>query len=595
MAVQTKQDANSLKNKISDIFTGSADLKKFYENFGKGNEDRTIDEWQPTWDAMRVVSGNSKIILKPRIKAKQERDALREATMKLVEDNVDTIEKNISILLGPPDLYKKKAKAWEFFYDDPKPSGSSIQIYRIKVIAVLDDKPISNAETARAALTIDFQAKGLGNAEGYSSKPDPHELMTACLIKRGKKVNVNTINGKRLTKRDEAIKKLVDDLAKIASNINGAAGLDGFYMDPDKEEPDAVNLAKAISISNYVLQQIGTATVGDVYQTGTKWEGDIRQFKVGPSTIKTYNSADVIFNFQTTGKNAGQYWWGLSLKKRGITSGVPDVEPTLLNKPLMGNRGFIEKKLKDMKGGPKDIKKIEDAKLKFFREALLIKNNFRKKYNNKFISRMPIADVLKAVDKLFTERNDKSEMLRGQGSYASNPNIYFEAIDEVFIRQFNGNKDFFADFLDLIFKINLDTYLQDVAFHFSLITGTGDYQESKIMEVHPPLEKENKLSSSILRNLLGDPDNTSFVIKQQPNKKQAYQEGAGAAKLFYVMEIGKGKSAKTIVDLEVRYKGTLTAQPQFQVFMSVGQNSFSALYAKEARKKSTPKGAARWQ
>ena len=186
-------------------------------------------------------------------------------------------------------------------------------------------------------------------------------------------------------------------------------------------------------------------------------------------------------------------------------------------------------------------------------------------------------------------------MLRGQGSYASNPNIYFEAIDEVFIRQFNGNRDFFADFLDLIFKINLDTYLKDVAFHFSLITGTGDYQESRIMEVHPPLEKENKLSSQILRNLLGDPDNTAFVIKQQPNKKQAYEEGAGAAKLFYVMEIGKGAAAKTIVDLEVRYKGTLTAQPQFQVFMSVGQNSFSALYAKEARKKSTPKGAARWQ
>jgi hypothetical protein len=45
--------------------------------------------------------------------------------------------------------------------------------------------------------------------------------------------------------------------------------------------------------------------------------------------------------------------------------------------------------------------------------------------------------------------------------------------------------------------------------------------------------------------------------------------------------------------LEVRYKGTLTSEPQFQVFMSVRANNFSQLYKKIASKKTF--GPDRWK
>ena len=57
------------------------------------------------------------------------------------------------------------------------------------------------------------------------------------------------------------------------------------------------------------------------------------------------------------------------------------------------------------------------------------------------------------------------------------------------------------------------------------------------------------------------------------------------------MMIGK-KNPIAIVDLEVRYKGALTSEPQFQVFMSVRQNNFSQLYKKLAAKKTF--GPDRW-
>ena len=380
----------------------------------------------------------------------------------------------------------------------------------------------------------------------------------------------------------------MDKLATTASKVQGSAGLDGFYLDRNKEDPDVVNLAKAISVSNYIIDEIGSGKVQTVWQTGTKWAQEVKKFNVGPKTIKNYNSSDIIVKFNI---NKATHYWGLSLKKRGISGGTPDVEPTLLNKPLMGNRGFIEKKLKTMQGGPAAIKKIEDAKLKFFRGAIKgkVKQN---QYKSKPIDKMPIKEVLKAVDTLFTERNDKSSMLRGQGEYSQNPNIYFKAIDEVFMKNFNNNKEFFEEFLDLIFKIKLDSYITNTNFHFSLITGTGDYKNGKIMEVQPPLEKEGRLTSEIFKKLFGAPHKDSFKIIQQDRRKHAFEQGATAAKLFYTMMIGK-KNPIAIVDLEVRYKGALTSEPQFQVFMSVRQNNFSQLYKKLAAKKTF--GPDRWK
>ena len=560
---------------LDNIFLGNLSLEKFYQSYGSGSEDRNIEPWDSKSSAMVVRGSGSKVVLKPRIKSKQEREHLAKATEKFYDNNKEEIHEKIIEYLEPESPVVFSAEV-----SKRGDSGSSVNFFNLRVFK-------EGKESGNPILSILFQAKGLSNGEG-GKRSDPHELMTACLILEMNKINVNQLNNKKGEKHDEEIKKIVDKLAATSSKVQGSAGLDGFYLDRNKEDPDVVNLAKAISVSNYIIDEIGPGNVQSVWQTGTKWASEVKKFNVGPKTIKNYNSSDIIVKFNI---NKSTHYWGLSLKKRGITSGTPDVEPTLLNKPLMGSRGFIEKKLKSMQGGPAAIKKIEDAKLKFFRGAIKekVKQN---QYKSKPIDKMPIKEVLKAVDTLFTERNDKSSMLRGQGEYAQNPNIYFKAIDEVFMKNFNNNKEFFEEFMDLIFKIKLDSYLTDTNFHFSLVTGTGDYKNGKIMEVHPPLEKEGRLTSEIFRKLFGAPHKDSFKIIQQDNRKHAFEPGATAAKLFYTMLIGK-KNPIAIVDLEVRYKGALTSEPQFQVFMSVRQNNFSQLYKKIASTKTF--GPDRWK
>ena len=184
--------------------------------------------------------------------------------------------------------------------------------------------------------------------------------------------------------------------------------------------------------------------------------------------------------------------------------------------------------------------------------------------------------------------------------YEKNPNIYFKEMNNAFMESFNNNRKFFYDFLDLVFKINLDQWVKDRCFHFSLMTGVGDYSPvTDRLEVQGAEEKEGRLMSEILRTMFGDEDKTRYIIRKQPDKRSinAFEdiEGKKPAKLFFEMIIGPSpKLGTSIVDFEVRYKGDLTPEPQFQVFINkVRQNSIAHKYHQEATTKAL--GQKRWK
>ena len=540
------------------------DLSKFFSNTSVKGGDKEIDEWDDKSADMIFAKSGSTVVLKPRIRSKTERDWLRGKFKSYIEGRQSELEEAI-VEAVPPKV------AYTFTYDEQVVAGTGIKSFIIKA---------TEEGKSRAAITILLQSKGMSNGSA-GKREDPHELMTAILIREKIYVDYNKINKSRDTEKQ--YKQIVDQLYSSAGKIEGAAGLNGFYTDSAKTEPDLVNLAKAVSVSNYIIDEIGNANVETVWQTGTKWASEIKKFNVGPKTIQNYNSSDIIVKFQTKGKHEATHYWGLSLKKRGI--GEP--EPTLLNKPAYGAKGFLTKSIPAA-----EHKKIEEAKLQFFRGALKVKVG-NTSYNGNPIDKMNVKDVLKACNNEFTDRVEKSEMLRGQRKYASNPNIYFKEMDRVFVKYFDNNEEFFKEFLDTIFKINLDTYLSDASFHFSLVTGEGDYKNGQIFEVKPPLEKEGRLTSEIFRKIFSDPDQSVYRLIQQKDKPHAFESSATAAKLFYEMLIGKQGKPISVVLLEVRYKGALTGEPQFQVFMSVKKNSFANLYKAEAAKKTF--GPDRWK
>ncbi len=417
------------------------------------------------------------------------------------------------------------------------------------------------------------------------AKPDPHEVMTAALILRGKAVNVRQLNLDPIKNGTELVQELVD---RWVNKIVGGSGDAGFFTVTGKTKvPNLVNLAKAISVSNYVVDQIIDVggKIETVWQTGKQWEPEIKKFNPDVSTIKNYNSSDVILKVQTRGSNEAIHYWGLSLKKRGIK----EADPTLLNKPVLGNVGFMTKRFTGT-----EVTKIQKAKESFFLGALNIASGGS--YQGKDINKMSHNDVLSALDKILKrDREGKRNMLTGQGIYDGNKNIYFEEMHKAFMK-FDNDKKFFEDFFDLIFKINLDAYIKDAVFHFSLMTGVGDYKNNRVV-VEPPVEKEGRLTSEIFRKMFKDPDTTNFTLqKATPRNKKihAWEDGKKtAAKLFYEMVIGKSP-AVSIVDLEVRYKGSLTPQPQFQVFINkVRKNSFHHEYKKVASTEAL--GAEKWK
>ncbi len=442
-------------------------------------------------------------------------------------------------------------------------------------------------------------------------KPDPHELMTAALVLKGT-IKLSDLD-KKPKERSEYVNKLTKKLDELSKKvIGGDTGKNGFYMDPKKTQPDYINLAKAISASNYILKEIENAggKVQAVYQTGKSWHSDLGKFNA-KGDIKNYNSSDIVVRFKI-GNKGPDHFWGISLKKTGVKkSGDPEAEPTLLNKPLMGSSGYLEK---TMKISASDVSDVEKMKKHFFYKAIgMYSNHYRdsigtlsKASQNTIdalsvkngIEKVSIQDILKTSDEIFSG-DEKSDMLMGKGKYQPSEfskskfyfmtmpdnkaiksrNIYFETLHKVFIKNCDENPLFFIKFLDLIFKNKLKKLIEtseEYAFHFSLMTAVGTYSPNRGFVIKEPIEKENKTSSETFIKIFSNKVKKDYKILPRTNGKiHCFETGAnGGAKLHYTMKIGDVE----IVDLEVRYKGALTAEPQFQVFLSTNPNGINKAY-----------------
>jgi hypothetical protein len=426
------------------------------------------------------------------------------------------------------------------------------------------DKKTNQAKYAQYpdyALTI--FSKGLKN-----DTSDPHELMTGTLIAMSKIVNVDQINNKKPSDRNEAIENLLQEVYSKAPAVDGIV--------PKEREAikgDIVNLSKALSVSNYVVSVITNngGSIEKVYQTGKSWVRDIAHLKGKDKTmdtiIKAYNSSDLIVKF-SLGKQT--HFWGLSLKKKGI--GIREPDPTLLNKPVVGESkatsGYLVMKAPNRKN------ELEVAELNFFAEV------YKVKFGNR--PHETVAQLktnrriwLKKLDESLTD-NEKNAALTGKEHSGKKypKNTWFEKIDEVFKEVFS-NKENFKQFLDLTFRINIDSYVGQQHFHFSLITGSGGLDKQGKLVVNKCNEKNSVFLKEVFTTMFqggpmevlkkkGSAKEPKFEVRTTAGKKQAFETNAGAAKLFYTLWIDK----MPICDLEVRYKGAMTSSPQFQVFIT---------------------------
>ena len=133
-----------------------------------------------------------------------------------------------------------------------------------------------------------------------------------------------------------------------------------------------------------------------------------------------------------------------------------------------------------------------------------------------------------------------------------------------------SNAEYFADSLiDIVLKTKMQTKLDakkigDYHFEFALVTGYADFtpnnknpSQSKLILKSAKVIPQHTILCG-LANLAGNRD------KYQMELDTVKKESTNAAKLFYKLS----KSGKTILDLQLRYKGDFKQAPQFFATLS---------------------------
>ena len=339
-------------------------------------------------------------------------------------------------------------------------------------------------------------------------RDDPNELLSATFAMMDFEIPKNI----------QELDILIDKAKVLAPKKNN----DWSQKQIDLFDKAYTNACQAMSAGIAIKEMIG-GKADEGWMTGIKWGTAIQDFKVEAYGMKDFNSSDIILQ-------KGNDWYGISLKKKETSKSQ---DPTILNKAfdtLLKGDEFktIREDIQDVtaKFYVKIIKQaIKDGEIQGNTRKVNVRTwkTFMKKLDNKYVNAS-----LKSDDSLF---KDVAKIVEESG----------ERIATMLV--------------NLVLKKDLKD-LKKKNFNFSLITGIGKYSPKTGVSIEDADVKDIDTVVAKLDELFAKGKPT---IEFNYNKKQAFQEGAGGAKLHYVVKVG----GMDIMKNEIRYKGSFTAQPQF--------------------------------
>ena len=369
-------------------------------------------------------------------------------------------------------------------------------------------------------LKISFGQGSIGKGGGVKISESTQELMVAALVlNKVKSGNINEV---------EAV-EMIEEAKKQFDKIEGASGRPDLI---DQFTGNFNDLATAISSSNAILKVVSNPV--KAYWTGKGWGPDIAKYNPPIGGVKDYNSSDIVV------KGGDGVFYGFSLKKKARSK---DVDPTLINKPITGNVGI----LKDILGAS-EVASIEKSKQLFF--DYVVFKHYKK-------------NPKKIDDK------EKSKMIgqisqKQMGVYLKDrKNTFFRRVEQVLSKNAEA---FVKSFIELLFRTKMKDIEDSGEFKFYLLTGIGRFIGGTV-EVEKAENKDTPQTIEALTKIF----NSKLTMVKTPGKLQAWEKGAGAAKVFFSIF----SDGKKIIDLEVRYKGSYTANPQFQ---AVATPDFKAIF-----------------
>ena len=358
-------------------------------------------------------------------------------------------------------------------------------------------------------IKLSFGQGSIGKGGATKISESTQELMVAALVlNKVKSGNIDEV---------EAI-EMIEEGKKQFNNIEGASGRPDLI---DQFTGNFNDLATAISSSNAILKVVSNPK--KAYWTGKGWGPDIKKYNPPIGGVKDYNSSDIVV------KGGDGIFYGFSLKKKAKSK---DVDPTLINKPITGNVGILKDIL-----GTKEIDSIEKSKELFFDYIVY-------KHTKKSVKGMDV----KAKNKIISTISQKQ-----MGVYLKDrKNTFFRRVDQVLTKH---SEEFVKSFIELLFRTKMKNIEDSGEFKFYLLTGIGRFIGGTV-EVENAENKDVPQTIEALTKIF----NSKLTMTKTPNKLNAWEKGSNAAKVFFSIF----SNGERIIDLEIRYKGSYTANPQFQ-------------------------------
>tara|TARA_Y100000310_G_scaffold228077_1_gene230352 strand:+ start:36 stop:1379 length:1344 start_codon:yes stop_codon:yes gene_type:complete len=405
-------------------------------------------------------------------------------------------------------------------------------------------------------------------------------------LKEGKKLaNSNKIAYGTFADKREFLKAFNpserDYLREAAIGISAARSIRGWVPGRSKES--------GVPITNLVVDK--------VYLTGDTWPKDVQKFQVEAYGFKSYNSSDIIFQWKNP---KGLSYYGVSLKKKPTAASG---DPTLINKAfdsaLQGeNYDGIKKEVVQsrIKYFAKVVREATKTKPPGDKNPYLTVIGGNLPSNDESLMKISLLerrgkprrslidlkgkgtvdlsdlDNIKFHHKILGPDYTKAQMKDEKISMRAFVNKRIASRDSVYsamVAVMNKYSEVFAkSLLNLVLKADLYSFVDKDTFAFALVTGIGDIDK----EGNPKIgfEKAKGLHTVLcgISALNKGSKKYQIILDDEANKKSS------GAKVY--LKLIKGNI--TVLNMELRYKGSFTPQPQF--FATLSDDFKTLLYDK---------------
>jgi hypothetical protein len=404
---------------------------------------------------------------------------------------------------------------------------------------------------------------------------EPSEILTATAL---------TYSNKELDEASKSYESLVNLMKDIKKKVNktsfnmlqyGNQTIRNGFTDliDEKDSKRVADLAVGISAARGLREYSNKESVVPtqrVYLTGNVLPDDVKKFKVSAYGMEDYNSADLIYSRDK------KVFYGISLKKKPKPTSP---SPTLINKAfdsILIGRQFdkIKKELVDIR-----IKYFSELVIEAVQKGIIRKSDIKDFDKLKTSNRKELFEAKNRDKKIFDRPYiDTKGYFKAKGGY-KDPNTndpksmkYFvnrklaekdNKLYSAFLKVMNDNAQLFADsLLNLILKTKLYDELdvkelKKYQFNFALVTGIAEVNEKKnTVNIYRASVLPLETTLCGLTRLEEMFKNKKYEIVIDKNKSAKSE----AAKIYLKLIRGN----VTLLDLQIRYKGKFTPQPQFQ-------------------------------